>query len=925
MGVQAPGLTTRRPFWRHMRVRRRVGDTGYPRGNPSTSVNARHYLYLRQCGIYHNTRLVLAEADAANSTSVLHLVAHRLTVQSFPGFESRFKGTANRLHKKMFQGFQKCSVNKRGSRAAFTLKTSGRQFPSRLLRAARREGRWVGWGEGPTRRRKGEGRWGGGGEKQTGTERSHTRLVSRCTGACSVRTCEDERVCVCLCVCVCVVSGDGIVSRGGAPSVTSPTRTAGAEDGNTQGAVDLLASHQGELGSIPGRVTPGFSLVGTVSDDAAGQRVFSGVSPPRPFIPALLVSITLIGSQDLTHSSELGSPLVDDRPIMNAVKYRVGSSVIWANRMTGSSNTDTNRTGVLAVVDIGFVKTILCRNNKTNEHERHGFHVSEQLSCRCFNKPTAPVRKLQGSGAKGDTSAHFACLVVPTCKTPNWHDAQSFSRVNETVRVSRSIVRHESHMRKSVSDQAEDLTQFAWVGGEQANRSSTVALFPLWFSVVSTPYFLYALLMHLSRHPLPRHRILASTEVKRSLILRTSAIHASKMASLACKIFERRSPTSIWQLTSRHPRPLWANSKEGREANPPSLILHPSSLKTSSPSKVHTSLTLAGVRATRGLLTNFLPVTLWNLWKRASVNPWREQQPITKWFVCQQQPIVLPKEGDVSYLRYYLVSHHDFTYTAILQAQTSIRGLCSAASSGMIPTCENPVIRPRIEHGSPWWEASGLTAQPPRPQLSTCPMISLGINDLRVYLQESYVQICRCELRIDCLVLKRTATIGPESSRRCQDRADQCLNARMSRWGGWDIPEKTCRPASSFGTIPTCARIRELPTPLHMIFETGSRARRCRWSTGFIGDLPFPPFLQSGIAPYLPSFTRRQKEKPRALQMGPVVPDSMINPLPQVRNSRGGSHLAHHGRRVRCEIEPQLAANSSEILHIAIDFKRPPY
>ncbi|KAJ8891827.1 hypothetical protein PR048_004381 [Dryococelus australis] len=37
------------------------------------------------------------------------------------------------------------------------------------------------------------------------------------------------------------------------------------------------------------------------------------------------------------------------------------------------------------------------------------------------------------------------------------------------------------------------------------------------------------------------------------------------------------------------------------------------------------------------------------------------------------------------------------------------------ASSGTIPTCENPgVIRPEIEPGSPWWEASGLTAQPPR-------------------------------------------------------------------------------------------------------------------------------------------------------------------------------------------------------------------
>ncbi|KAJ8880513.1 hypothetical protein PR048_016983 [Dryococelus australis] len=33
-------------------------------------------------------------------------------------------------------------------------------------------------------------------------------------------------------------------------------------------------------------------------------------------------------------------------------------------------------------------------------------------------------------------------------------------------------------------------------------------------------------------------------------------------------------------------------------------------------------------------------------------------------------------------------------------------------SSGTSPTCENPVTRPGIEPGSPWWEASVLTAQP---------------------------------------------------------------------------------------------------------------------------------------------------------------------------------------------------------------------
>ncbi|KAJ8891090.1 hypothetical protein PR048_010600 [Dryococelus australis] len=72
-------------------------------------------------------------------------------------------------------------------------------------------------------------------------------------------------------------------------------------------SVRLLASHQGEAGSIPGRVTPEFSLKGTVTDYAAGRRYFLGdlpFSPPlhsgaAPFSP----HFTLIGSQDVVVKS----------------------------------------------------------------------------------------------------------------------------------------------------------------------------------------------------------------------------------------------------------------------------------------------------------------------------------------------------------------------------------------------------------------------------------------------------------------------------------------------------------------------------------------------------------------------------------------------------------------------------------------------
>ncbi|KAJ8882676.1 hypothetical protein PR048_014488 [Dryococelus australis] len=56
-------------------------------------------------------------------------------------------------------------------------------------------------------------------------------------------------------------------------------------------AFSPLASHQGEPGSIPCRVTPGFSQVRIVPDDAAGWQIFSGISRfPHPFITALLHS-----------------------------------------------------------------------------------------------------------------------------------------------------------------------------------------------------------------------------------------------------------------------------------------------------------------------------------------------------------------------------------------------------------------------------------------------------------------------------------------------------------------------------------------------------------------------------------------------------------------------------------------------------------
>ncbi|KAJ8892416.1 hypothetical protein PR048_004996 [Dryococelus australis] len=57
------------------------------------------------------------------------------------------------------------------------------------------------------------------------------------------------------------------------------------------------------------------------------------------------------------------------------------------------------------------------------------------------------------------------------------------------------------------------------------------------------------------------------------------------------------------------------------------------------------------------------------------------------------------------------------------------------------------------------------------------------------------------------------------------------------------------------------------------IFASGNRAGRCRWSTGFLGDLPFPPILHSGTAPYSlqPPSSAQKTSLLRAVQISSLM------------------------------------------------------
>ncbi|KAJ8883706.1 hypothetical protein PR048_015560 [Dryococelus australis] len=72
-------------------------------------------------------------------------------------------------------------------------------------------------------------------------------------------------------------------------------------------------------------------------------------------------------------------------------------------------------------------------------------------------------------------------------------------------------------------------------------------------------------------------------------------------------------------------------------------------------------------------------------------------------------------------------------------------------------------------------------------------------------------------------------------SSRCEDKASQTTHPRLGV------------PNSIPDGVP--------PPPIPRISASRTRAGQCRWSAGFIGDIPFPPPLRSAAAPYTPRFT----------------------------------------------------------------------
>ncbi|KAJ8894896.1 hypothetical protein PR048_000203 [Dryococelus australis] len=175
----------------------------------------------------------------------------------------------------------------------------------------------------------------------------------------------------------------------------------------------------------------------------------------------------------------------------------------------------------------------------------------------------------------------------------------------------------------------------------------------------------------------------------------------------------------------------------------------------------------------------------------------------------------------------------------------------STASSGTIPTCENPkATRPGFEPGSPWWEG----------------------EQSNLYTTTAPTQ---AERRNFCI-----GRIGKESAMAFVRNPTQHSPGVITEnhgepKSGWPNQESNPDPpeCESRATVaellpcsppPRAIRIRS-PAGSLRIFACGNRAGRCRCSEGFIGDLPFPPL------PFIPALLHTHLSHPT-----PALKTSML-------------------------------------------------
>ncbi|KAJ8867632.1 hypothetical protein PR048_031435 [Dryococelus australis] len=92
-------------------------------------------------------------------------------------------------------------------------------------------------------------------------------------------------------------------------------------------------------------------------------------------------------------------------------------------------------------------------------------------------------------------------------------------------------------------------------------------------------------------------------------------------------------------------------------------------------------------------------------------------------------------------------------------------------------------------------------------------------------------------------------------ARELQSRDGSCENspAAVARIPAPTSMKRIDAPPLRLACSPLATRTGLNPRPGHFrSFASGNRPGRCSWSTGFLGDLPFPPPFHSGVTPYSP-------------------------------------------------------------------------
>ncbi|KAJ8891688.1 hypothetical protein PR048_004217 [Dryococelus australis] len=143
------------------------------------------------------------------------------------------------------------------------------------------------------------------------------------------------------------------------------------------------------------------------------------------------------------------------------------------------------------------------------------------------------------------------------------------------------------------------------------------------------------------------------------------------------------------------------------------------------------------------------------------------------------------------------------------------------ASYSTIPTCQNPgVTWPGIDAGSPRWETSSLTVQPPWPygRLQACRLLETGYE----------YQLIK-------------------------------IGATLAYWVDYSSPVKANRVQFPTGVAP-------------QIFACGNRAGRCYWLVGSPGDIPPPLFPFSFQRHSIPRFAPSSALKTLTIRAVQITP-----------------------------------------------------